>query len=1404
MLSTPPRDRGLELMLLGGFDVRLKGLPVAGVSYNKMRALLAYLAVEREQDHKREVLAELLWGGNDPTTARGNLRRTLSDLRRVLESPTEAPLFSVGKNSIRFIPNGYVDALDFNASPDSAEGRDADLSHHERVVALYRGEFLSGLSLPDCAKFESWLQMQRETMHRRALALLEQLSNRHEQSGDYSRALKFALRHTELEPWDEEAHCRVMHLYELNGQSGAALVQYEVCCSLLKNELGTLPSESTRQLAERIRSGKSVQPVLAAAPAPQALPQTGLATSPPWTPRPSTPAAASAPAQWLTFFGQPCLLGVEGVAALPFKHRNSFLLLAFLLAHPGRISRHESLADLFWPELDASAARTHLRMVLDDLSNGLKQLGLIHALETQREWLSLRLPENVWSDQTLLPALQARQVRAALWIDQAKAHLGRNPLWLGLGDIHTAPDFQEWLGVQRSFLESMLRSPGMDSPGEHSTPSLLPVKAHAVVELVTLALLRVEIESTRPADDERETWRRIQALEVVIVREARAHGGVLVEMDASGFTLVFGLDSLHSGYRGLSLRAASSLNLLLTPQYQVRMGVLAGRVLIERGSVLRASGQRVRLVEQIAQHAEPGEILADESYRDLAATFSSTAPGTQRFRGVAQDVVLFGSLIGKLPSFLLPPVGENTPFFGREILISDFEFRWQLACHGLTQRHCLEGEPGIGKTRTTYEFAKRLQMSGTAVFWLGGRSESAEAAWSALHELLIRLLSTCGTDWHVRLNRFLAQWGTVIGSEHQAVLLHFLSTQGVMHGERGVFTEAIGLLLCGGSAAALIVIDDAQWIDAASSAVLHDIALASSATYFILTRRPNYTGGVLLDNCDTQRLAPLDDGSAQAILDALPDADLLEKKQFRRIIAAAHGLPIYLLAGTASNGASFAEYLQGMINGLGDAMEVMKVAALFGIQFQLEDLLSLVPSIDVELALEQAAACRLIVPRGQHTWAFFHPLLHSHLRGLLEARQRRQLAPRVAQVLQERGELARAAALFEEGGEPGLALTAYCRAAYAALDQEDAVAACPLFTHIARLGYGDGEAGQWARMRHARALVIKDGYGSSSVNLISKEVRQTLHTLRGGDELAFKATAYAYLGAPSERADAGLTYAAEMARLARTPIQHQTASWSRANSLFWLGHFIESAPLLNQALTAATVLPFNERIRYFPSDPLVLGHGQMAWMCWFMGDSAGANIHIDQSMAYARASRLSQDKAIAPCLKAVLHLNEGDMTKLAVHAEEAWLVADGEDYLLWKTFASLLLTIARAHAGESPKINELRAYEKSLKHAYPAGLNTGRWLAAMALQAGGHNFIALQVINTALADARNQEHQYCLMDLWRLKAQTLMALPLSHRSGIKAARTQAIACARACGAQGWLRRWYPEELTSPPHEVAAC
>lgn len=268
-----PFDDGLQLRLLGGFDCTLNGRPIAGISYDKMRALLAYLALESQQDHKREVLAELFWSGNDPVTARGNLRRTLSDLRRVVELPAGKPLFSASKNTIRFIPDAFIDAMEFSVhAPIARQDQDALQHRNEKVVDLYRGELMAGFYLPDCPDFEEWLLVQREALHRRVLAMLEQLANLHEAIGDHGKALRFALRHADLEPWDEAAHRRVMRLYALCGQSGAALGQFDACCRLLKKELGVIPGAETRRLAERIRNAEFGRPEIPPAP-PQTMPQ---------------------------------------------------------------------------------------------------------------------------------------------------------------------------------------------------------------------------------------------------------------------------------------------------------------------------------------------------------------------------------------------------------------------------------------------------------------------------------------------------------------------------------------------------------------------------------------------------------------------------------------------------------------------------------------------------------------------------------------------------------------------------------------------------------------------------------------------------------------------------------------------------------------------------------------------------------------------------------------------------------------------------------------------------------------------------------------------------------------------------------------------------------------------------
>ena len=62
----------------------LDGYPVVGFESNKVRALLAYLAVEAHRPHPRTAVADLLWPERFDAMALANLRYALSNLRQAI------------------------------------------------------------------------------------------------------------------------------------------------------------------------------------------------------------------------------------------------------------------------------------------------------------------------------------------------------------------------------------------------------------------------------------------------------------------------------------------------------------------------------------------------------------------------------------------------------------------------------------------------------------------------------------------------------------------------------------------------------------------------------------------------------------------------------------------------------------------------------------------------------------------------------------------------------------------------------------------------------------------------------------------------------------------------------------------------------------------------------------------------------------------------------------------------------------------------------------------------------------------------------------------------------------------------------------------------------------------------
>src|SRR5690606_2439145 len=184
--------------LLGPVSISGGGAPLP---YDKVRALLACLVLDARRALPRAQLADLLWPDADPIDARANLRHALHSLRRALGE--HAGCIVAQRDVLRFVPEGCrIDVLDFLDNGTLPETR----------LALYRGDFLEGVSLDDCPAWQDWCAGWRQQLHNRVLALLSTLSDGQLAEGQWDKAQATLLRWLALSPWDEEPYRRLIRL----------------------------------------------------------------------------------------------------------------------------------------------------------------------------------------------------------------------------------------------------------------------------------------------------------------------------------------------------------------------------------------------------------------------------------------------------------------------------------------------------------------------------------------------------------------------------------------------------------------------------------------------------------------------------------------------------------------------------------------------------------------------------------------------------------------------------------------------------------------------------------------------------------------------------------------------------------------------------------------------------------------------------------------------------------------------------------------------------------------------------------------------------------------------------------------------------------------------------------------
>lgn len=258
----------LLLSLLGPLRATVDDRPVTAFPTDKVRCLLAFLAMEPGRPHRRDALAGLLWPEWPDDDARRNLRQSLHRLKQTLDSAAPGladQLLQASQTTVQLDPAALaLDVDEFRRLLAEVEAHahrslptcQPCMARLTQAVELYHGELLAGISLPDAATFEEWQVIQREALHYQAVTALQALGSAYEQRGEHGLAHGAAMRLLGLEPWQEDAHRLAMRALALSGQRNEALAHFDLCRRVLEEELGVEPSDETRALYWQIAAGE--------------------------------------------------------------------------------------------------------------------------------------------------------------------------------------------------------------------------------------------------------------------------------------------------------------------------------------------------------------------------------------------------------------------------------------------------------------------------------------------------------------------------------------------------------------------------------------------------------------------------------------------------------------------------------------------------------------------------------------------------------------------------------------------------------------------------------------------------------------------------------------------------------------------------------------------------------------------------------------------------------------------------------------------------------------------------------------------------------------------------------------------------------------------------------------------
>ena len=341
-------------------------------------------------------------------------------------------------------------------------------------------------------------------------------------------------------------------------------------------------------------------------------------------------------------------------------------------------------------------------------------------------------------------------------------------------------------------------------------------------------------------------------------------------------------------------------------------------------------GDTVNLAARVMAHAKPGTVLATTRTLDRCRTsFAMTPVLPFRVKGKTHpvDAIEVGHVV-EAPD---ESVDDVRPIIGRDDELALLRRAWTEAVEGRGRAVVLVGEPGIGKSKLLAAATAAMDVAPLVV---ACDQYDATTPYASARQLLRRALGCTpnSSDDAVksrldealdRAGEGLRRYAPLLGMVLRIDLPMTSTVADLDERFRRALLEqtVIDLLRQLLSAATLITVEDAHWMDQASAS-LFDRLLAEvprSPWLVAVTRRPVTRGwqpaGLHADVLD---LEPLHDNAATALAEVLlPEDTHLDPALVADVVARAGGNPLFLtelVAGVSASGAiDLPDSLEGLI-----------------------------------------------------------------------------------------------------------------------------------------------------------------------------------------------------------------------------------------------------------------------------------------------------------------------------------------------------------------------------------------------------------------------------------------------------------------------------------------------------------